>query len=550
MELVYLWVEEYKNIKDQGFNFSSEFTYSYEKGNLIIDNSDNSIDNFFGENINITAIVGKNGSGKSNVLECIINKNKINKTYFYVTLEENDFKLYLYRNGYLSTVEKIELNKTYNIEKIPKKITNAGKKDYGFNSIFFTSLYHNLTLHDNDFTKNHKDISTAYLIYEYSKDKKINYKYQYNLYKSYTIKNVIHMLKDSSIDLPFNKPNDLNINVNEIYIENETEDKFLKKLKEFREKEQKETKFYTNILENALYFVYELDEEKFNDILKENIDNIIDLYKKFKEIDKDFFESIDTFLSFVKKYTKDKDYTTFLLSLKLQDIDNKFIDSIIDMSTIFDILHFNWKPELSTGQESFIFQFANFYYILKDIQKTNILVLVDEGETTMHPDWQKNYIKWIIDFFKNNFTDKKFHIILTSHSPFLLSDIPKQNIIFLDKDKEENCKVVDGLKDKKQTFGANIHTLLSDGFFMNDGLMGEFAKSKINDVIDFLHNKPSSISDKIEAENIIKIIGEPFIRDKLLQMYAEKFHADIVDIKIKNLEKQIEELKNAKNNNR
>ena len=31
MELVYLWVEEYKNIKNQGFNFSPRFEFHYDK---------------------------------------------------------------------------------------------------------------------------------------------------------------------------------------------------------------------------------------------------------------------------------------------------------------------------------------------------------------------------------------------------------------------------------------------------------------------------------------------------------------------------------------
>ena len=38
-----------------------------------------------------------------------------------------------------------------------------------------------------------------------------------------------------------------------------------------------------------------------------------------------------------------------------------------------------------------------------------------------------------------------------------------------------------------ETFGANIHTLLSHGFFMKDGLMGEFAKDKIDTAIKYLN---------------------------------------------------------------
>ena len=74
MELIYLYIEDYKNIKNRGFNFSSKFTCKYDevKKILQIDENNNHIENFFAENINITAIVGENGSGKSSVLEAIL----------------------------------------------------------------------------------------------------------------------------------------------------------------------------------------------------------------------------------------------------------------------------------------------------------------------------------------------------------------------------------------------------------------------------------------------------------------------------------------------
>ena len=80
MELVYLWVEDYKNIHRQGFNFSPRFTCTYDDVNnklTIKENVDDKgnkqyIDDIFGENINVTAIVGKNWSGKSSVLKLIL----------------------------------------------------------------------------------------------------------------------------------------------------------------------------------------------------------------------------------------------------------------------------------------------------------------------------------------------------------------------------------------------------------------------------------------------------------------------------------------------
>ncbi len=185
-------------------------------------------------------------------------------------------------------------------------------------------------------------------------------------------------------------------------------------------------------------------------------------------------------------------------------------------------------------------------------RNTNLIIYLDEIDIGLHPNWQKRYINDFIKVFSQ--LEIKLHFIFTTHSPFLLSDIPKQNIIFLDtykgdepevlngEQKVGNCKVVDGLKEKKQTFGANIHTLLSDSFFMEDGLMGEFAKEKIENVIKFLKDEESIIKNKEEAKKIIDIIGESFIRDKLLYMYKEKFPISKED-KIKELEEELRRLK-------
>jgi hypothetical protein len=68
--------------------------------------------------------------------------------------------------------------------------------------------------------------------------------------------------------------------------------------------------------------------------------------------------------------------------------------------------------------------------------------------------------------------------MIVTHSPFVLSDIPVQNILFLKKNGEKASK--EGMA----SFGANIHTMLVNSFFLKGGAMGEFAKETILKMID------------------------------------------------------------------
>ncbi|WP_419671758.1 AAA family ATPase [Aliarcobacter butzleri] len=176
----------------------------------------------------------------------------------------------------------------------------------------------------------------------------------------------------------------------------------------------------------------------------------------------------------------------------------------------------------------------NEYNKLKPENKS-LVILLDEPETYLHPQLQKKLISDLVNTFSN--IDFEIHFIITTHSSFLLSDLHKKNIVLLDKFDDETEKNIKIKKDSLETgncinvsehielktFGANIHTLLSNGFFMSDGLMGQFAKSKINEIKDFYEKVKNSKNlkeeHKKEFEDNIKsfihiqsIIGEPFLQ--------------------------------------
>lgn len=74
MKLLYLWIEKYYGIKEQGFNFSAnhkvDFNYSIKNANISVE--EKYTFNFYGNKISdVTAIVGENGSGKTTLAKAI-----------------------------------------------------------------------------------------------------------------------------------------------------------------------------------------------------------------------------------------------------------------------------------------------------------------------------------------------------------------------------------------------------------------------------------------------------------------------------------------------
>jgi len=177
----------------------------------------------------------------------------------------------------------------------------------------------------------------------------------------------------------------------------------------------------------------------------------------------------------------------------------------------------------------------------------NVNIILDEIELYFHPDLQRTFISELLAGIKRLPLKhiEGINLLLATHSPFILSDIPAQNVLRL-KDGEPQP-----YDPTQQTFGANIHDLLANDFFLKDGFMGEFAKGKINDLINFLtfdhkkeiseHNlKPTNNWSHGQVKNFIELIGEPLLKYDLKEMYLTQFYSDI------EIDKEIELLQRIK----
>ena len=518
MELIYLWVENYKNIHRQGFNFSPrfecEFKDEYDEEGKLKDNceliicdkkkkecKDNDyIENFFGDNINVTAIVGKNGSGKSSVLELILESIEEDNNINYILVFEDSTKELKYMTNIVIETKLGSSSELKNMQNI-FVYSKSNHAHYAFRKYNLIEI-------------NKKSIVNI-LATEYGKP--------CTLFEISTF-----MYLPLKIEIKLREPN-------ELIMESKN---FISPLD--RESIQEEFLLLNDKYHQFLFISYirkmgvKYDKKILNDkvkLIKEtnNLISEIDFNKYFLTLlPKNIFDI--TKLTEVEKniYIREKGYSHFFNFDMIDEEERRF-------------------NHLSHGEQMMFGQLLNFYFF-SNSKNEHLIFLLDEPEVALHPNWQKQYLNEVITLCQK--MKKQYHFIFTSHSPFLLSDIPKQNIIFLDKEENGNSKVVNGLKDKKQTFGANIHTLLSDSFFMEDGLMGEFAKGKIEEVIDYLNNKESPIKDNDEAQKLINIIGEPIIKNQLQKMLDSKRLSKIDEIdtirtEINDLEKRLKEIEDA-----
>ncbi|SCY36556.1 hypothetical protein [Butyrivibrio sp. INlla14] len=235
-----------------------------------------------------------------------------------------------------------------------------------------------------------------------------------------------------------------------------------------------------------------------------------------------------------------------------------------EISTTFDLIVDHM--DMSSGFNGYFDMMARMAFVSKDINrarfgekrekaKDELIIMLDEGELYLHPDAQKSFIEKFIEASKEFFPRKKIQLIVSTNSPFILSDIQSSNLLCLDGLNTEDGLKLYNRNNLGMTFGANITSLLIKEFFMETGVVGDFAKNKINAVIKELNRDPKNDNDgncvmsKQEAYNIIQIVGDDLIRQKLTQMFINRYplnETEIIDAEIERHKRIINRLEMKK----
>ena len=616
IELCYLYVYNYKCLKDVELVFDTEYEYHYtrsetedKKDKLEIKKNKQLQDRFWGPRIStLTAIVGNNGAGKTTALRVLMEEvvEGFKKNYTSaLAIYKDSGDLY-----YNVEDREIEWNglKPKKSDKKPIIPTffyssnhycfSADTSDIlavGLHGLINASNMFRLTKDLQDYANKSDRFLGHSLSFHFDQE-------QYRIATVLANKELRDVLNKVNFEIPSYirfRPNSSGLSFiylnqsDKHYTDNQNEYYYTRK--EWEEKPEEKGKkviqcqfIHFNLINMAVDPNFDDNKEKIIELLGE--------WKSIVESAEPDVDIYDGFLALVRKccfryeyyeqYKQYKQYEQYKRLVKvLKKIDElcEFKDGyyyikIVDdegrenfenflkfyksngveylVSRVFDLNYLkdlSGYTTLSGGEAEILRLISRLYHFIvtkPDIngnEKTPQLVVLDEAETMLHPEWQRTYINIITAVL--NYIGKKakinFNVVLTTHSPLILSDIPNQCVNYL---KRENGVTRNVRKPNLVSFGANIFDIYKDSFFLENGFMGEFARTKILKVKDFLTGQSNDMKLK-DAEHIINMIGEPILKSSLRKLYESKVPTEDLIEYYRNKIKELEGNKNETNNN-
>ena len=512
----YLFIDGYHGCKNQHINFDHRFAFDFEK-NEISDFQGNLLSRpyLYSQYIySMSCIVGKNGTGKTSLIvfigqilpDLFISYDKYNHN------EDYSFK------------------EIFEEKKLPLEVKFLVIFSYGKINYFFTNI------------SEIKCISK----------KLVNYVGQRELFFGYTgDKNKFFMFSNKVnlfevVKMTYSTYNSKQEKRNEILLKDYTIGKDLLNLLEKSSRKELENESKVNFTSVLCYYfiflkyLYDLQSnDKFN---KNMLWNDFDIFSCFIEND----------LNTECKILLEK--KVFLKSD--EEIINKF----------FSNKRFGLK--MSSGQEAKFSLLAKLYWcmegcvrfvqLMKSIihvdelpfnlsdciqEDDNSIILIDEGEIYYHPEWQRQLIDSIVTIINTSSYKCDLQIVIATNSPYILSDFYKEDVAYVLSNEDKKIPIT-------ETFGQNIHTLLTSPFFMNS-TMGAVAFNRIKYVVEILNKIEQSNQGNFECaeytielavEDLSNIFGNELNKSNLyehLMLFANSVGEEIYRYQLRQLVEKV-----------
>ncbi|MEZ9526621.1 AAA family ATPase [Enterovibrio norvegicus] len=555
MKLAYIYIQSHKGLENIDIPINGSHKCSYTSGKLNLSFFSSELDYYQG--LHCSAIIGKNGVGKSTILDFLevsyhgtdssgiivwfdtkkekyhicpinqyINENSVFSCHKFVI--EKDISSFIKRH-------KIKLVKANNLTGVEsndfatKRKSNIFVHDMSLAqyvkgsrqvvaqrtnrliSYFNNSQSFNISDQPKiKFTFKFDTSSTAYLksllndsnFVEKYINSKTNLKKIQHIYLSYDRLNGIDLSVHESIDSQLFRANILSIC------------NYLSKLSIIRRKERDQ--FFINVLiciingeldENSMEKIFNTirlnsNNNEFKDINELDAMFVLFKYQSIKNILLDISHMIYSAIRSGSSYTVDE-LSTFDANLII-----KLTSSISDLpSLMLSNFKYGWDG-FSTGEFAKLNIFSELYNYIHNQNNKNVknhLIVMDEVDLYLHPDWQRTFFSELLDFLKFEFPEYTVQIILSTHSPIIISDFLPEDIVSLER-CDGKTKLVDSFG-----FASNITDLYINGMHLSS-TFGEHSKKAINQLLTHSNKGELTKEDLL----LIKKIKSKNIQDMLL----------------------------------
>jgi len=401
-----------------------------------------------------TVIIGPNGSGKTYVLTSIekifqdLMSIKINGCRFYN--EDYEITYAIGNNLYYADISEKEYIFKINEIKVSIKEVQLPKKllvcSYMLNDRF--------TYNPNDQFENNNDN-----FYEYLGIRDVSNGSHLNTVSKKLLKNII----ESRHNKDFMKG--LSDVLSFLGLEHSIRLKFKSNPKAFDKNGVKDRNYDSNEYKDGVFDRIRKRIKKKEENYITNIDTIEQDIKMYSDFATKIINNLTN-----GKVSEEENYYEISYELNTDEGFNSTYDSEVDV--IYEMLKLNiisaggieikkntyYSIEsASSGENHFLFTMIN---VLSNV-KENSIILIDEPEISLHPNWQYNYISLL----KKISLYSTCHFVIATHSHFIVSDLDRNTSSIISMKKDDNGEIQITLEEEN-TLGRSAEDILYNVFKM------------------------------------------------------------------------------------
>ncbi len=215
------------------------------------------------------------------------------------------------------------------------------------------------------------------------------------------------------------------------------------------------------------------------------------------------------------KYGNNSEFFKYLESTYISDLIEEVIIKV--RKTDGSVITFK---ELSEGEQ----QLLTVLGLLKFTEKNESLFLLDEPDTHLNPRWKFDYLNLLKRYAGG--IDSESHIIISTHDPIVIGGLRKESVIVIQHDYED--KLV-ARNPEKDPVGMGVAAILTSDVFGVPSTLDPETQEKWDKERQLTFKKDKTADEVVELEKLQEELLQngfiPTTRDPMYNKFLEKLYS-------------------------